>query len=60
MGGLKEASTLLRAQRERFCMQPALKTDVQMALAKQAEPSLFLFNPAIHAGASDVTPRRTC
>jgi hypothetical protein len=33
---------------------------LQIAWAKQAEPSLFLFNPAIHAGASDVTPRRTC
>jgi hypothetical protein len=33
---------------------------LQIAWAKQAEPSLFLFNPAIHAGASDVTPHRTC
>jgi hypothetical protein len=29
---------------------------LQIARAKQAEPSLFLFNPAVHAGASDVTP----
>src|SRR6516165_3382013 len=33
---------------------------LQIASAKQAEPLLFLFNPAVHAGASDVTPRRTC
>ena len=37
-----------------------INTDVlQIAWAKQAEPLLFLFNPAVHAGASDVTPRRT-
>jgi len=33
---------------------------LQIAWAKQAEPLLFLFNPAVHAGASDVTPSRTC
>jgi hypothetical protein len=33
---------------------------LQIARAKQAEPSLFLFNPAVHAGASDVTSRRRC
>ena len=29
-------------------------------MAKQDEPSLFLFNPAVHAGAGDVTRRLMC
>jgi hypothetical protein len=29
---------------------------LQIAWAKHAEPSLFFLNPAVHTGASDVTP----
>ena len=39
------------------CRAAVVSRDVlQIAMANQDEPSLFLFNPAFHAGAGDVTP----
>jgi hypothetical protein len=51
---------ILRRQGYFVAMVDEDRVVLQIAWAKQADPSLFLFDPAVHAGASDVTPGRTC